>query len=72
MSATTGGLTCGVILGLVFVLLVQEFGYVSLSGIDAAVEYLVIGAAVGGVVFALIGWLLGRRYLARHPPPPEA
>jgi O-antigen/teichoic acid export membrane protein len=72
MSATTSGMITGIILGLVFVLLAQEFGFLSLSGLDAAVEYLVIGAVIGGVVFAVIGWLLGRRYLAKHPPPTDS
>jgi hypothetical protein len=71
VSATTSGMITGIILGLVFVLLAQEFGFLSLSGLVAAVEYLLIGAIVGGAVFAVIGWLLGRRYRATHPPPAD-
>ncbi|MGA8303345.1 MAG: hypothetical protein WA691_03300 [Thermoplasmata archaeon] len=68
MSATTSGLGCGIVLGVVLVLLAQQFGFLSLSGVDDGVERLVIGAVVGGVIGALIGWVLGRRYLSRHPP----
>jgi NhaP-type Na+/H+ or K+/H+ antiporter len=68
MSATTSGAGCGVVLGIVLVLLAQQFGFLSLSGLDDAIERLVIGAVVGGVLGALIGWALGRRYLSKHPP----
>ncbi len=66
MSATSSGAACGVVLGIVFVLLAQQFGYLNLSGLVPAIEYLVIGAVIGGVFGALIGWGLGKRYLARH------
>ncbi len=72
MSATTHGLSCGVVLGIVFVLLAQQFGFLSLSEITPAAEYLVGGAVVGGIIFGLLGWWLGHRYLALHPPPTES
>jgi hypothetical protein len=68
VSATGSAAASGVVLGIVLVLLAQQFGLLGLSDLVHAIEYLVIGAVVGGVVFALIGWALGRRYLARHPP----
>jgi hypothetical protein len=68
MSATSQGAGSGVVLGIVFVLLAQQLAYISLSDLLPAIEYIVIGAVVGGVLFALIGWALGRRYLSRHPP----
>jgi len=68
MSATTSGIAAGIVLGIVFVILAQQFGFLSLSGLDAAVEYLVIGIVVGGIIFGVIGMLLGRLYLKRHPP----
>ena len=68
MSATSQGAGCGVVLGIVFILLAQQFGLLSLSDLVTALEYLVIGAVVGGVIFALIGWALGRRYESQHPP----
>jgi hypothetical protein len=67
VSATGQGAGCGVVLGIVFVLLAQQFGYLSLSSLFPAIEDIVIGAVVGGVIFALIGWGLGRRYESTHP-----
>jgi hypothetical protein len=66
MSATGSGAAAGVVLGLVLVLLAQQLGFLGLSDLVHAVEYLVIGAVVGGILFGVIGWALGRRYLARH------
>jgi hypothetical protein len=71
VSATSQGAGCGVVLGIVFVLLAQQLAFVSLSDLIPAIEYLVIGAVAGGLLFALIGWALGRRYLRRHPPATE-
>ncbi|MGA9839634.1 MAG: hypothetical protein WBE40_08405 [Thermoplasmata archaeon] len=67
MSAASQGVGCGVVLGIVLVLLAQQFGFVSLSGLAAAIEYLVLGAIVGAILFGIIGWALGRRYVSRHP-----
>ncbi|HEV2167045.1 MAG TPA: hypothetical protein VGS23_08770 [Thermoplasmata archaeon] len=64
MSATTRGLGCGVVLGLALVLLGQQLGLFGLSDLVPALEYLVVGALVLGVVGALVGWRLGRRYAA--------
>ena len=66
MSATSHGLAAGLILGIVFVLLAQQLGYLVLSSLGAALLYLVGGAVVGAIVGALLGRLLGRRY--RAPP----
>lgn len=68
MSATGAGAAAGVVLGLVLVLLAQQLGFLGLSDLLPAIEYLVVGAVVGGILFALFGWAMGRRYLARHPP----
>lgn len=67
MSATGSGAAAGVVLGLVLVLLAQQLGFLGLSDLDRAILYLVVGAVVGGVLFAMFGWAMGRRYLARHP-----
>lgn len=64
MSAASHGATSGVVLGLVIVLLAQQFGVLDLSALLPAVEDLLLGAILGGVVGGLIGWALGRRYLA--------
>ncbi len=68
MSAASHGAACGVVLGIVGVIFLQQASYLSLSDLLPAVKYLAIGAVVGGVVCGVIGWLLGRSYLARHPP----
>lgn len=72
MSATSSGAGAGVVLGIVFVLLAQQFGYLALNAIVMSLEYLIIGAVIGGVLFALIGWALGKRYERRHPEMADA
>ena len=67
ISAAGRGLGCGVVLGIVAVLLAQQFAYLNLSVLVPAVEDLVIAAVIGGVLGGLIGWGLGRRYLASYP-----
>jgi membrane protein YqaA with SNARE-associated domain len=67
LSATSHGLGAGLVFGIVLVLLLQQFAYLDLSALGPAVEYLLAGAVVGGVLGALIGWCLGRVYLHRHP-----
>lgn len=66
MSAASHGAGCGVVLGIVLVVLFQQFGYLDLSDLVPTIEYLVIGAVIGGILGALIGWVLGRNYLSRH------
>ncbi|MGP8159286.1 MAG: hypothetical protein ACLPWO_06760 [Thermoplasmata archaeon] len=66
MSAASHGASCGVVLGIVLVIFLQQIAYLDLSDLVPAIENLVIGAVVGGIVGALIGWALGRSYLARH------
>jgi hypothetical protein len=68
VSATGSGAAAGVVLGIVLVLLAQQLGFLGLSDLVPAIEYLVIAAIVGGLLFAMFGWAMGRRYLARHPP----
>lgn len=68
MSATTHGAGCGAVLGIVVPLLLQQFGFTSLSQLTPTLEWLVGGLIVGLVLGALVGNLLGRRYLARHRP----
>jgi len=67
VSATSHGVGCGVVLGIVIVIFLQQVAYLDLSDLVPALEYLVIGAVVGGLLGAGIGWLLGRSYLSRHP-----
>lgn len=72
MSSTGSGAGCGVVLGIVLVLLAQQFGLLSLSALVPAIEFLVIAGVVGGILGAGIGYALGRRYLANHPPASSA
>jgi hypothetical protein len=67
MSATSHGAACGVVLGIVIVIFLQQVAYLVLSDLVPSLEYLIIGAVIGGVLGAGIGWLLGRSYLSRHP-----
>jgi NhaP-type Na+/H+ or K+/H+ antiporter len=67
VSATTSGMGAGIVLGIVFVLLAQQFGYLDLNPLVTALVDIVIGAIVGGLLFAILGWALGRRYEKRHP-----
>jgi hypothetical protein len=59
MSAATHGLSAGVVLGIVTVLLLQQFGYIVFVELIASVIDIVIGAIIGGVIFAVVGWGLG-------------
>jgi len=67
VSATSSGVGCGVVLGIVFVLLAQQFGYLALNPLVTAFVYILIAAVIGGVIFGVIGWALGRRYESKHP-----
>lgn len=66
MSATTHGAGCGAVLGIVVALLLQQFGFTSLSQLTPTIEWLVGGLVVGLALGALVGYGLGRRYLARQ------
>lgn len=66
MSAASHGAGCGVVLGIVIVIFLQQISYLDLSDLAPAIEYLLIGAIVGGVLGAAIGWALGRSYLSRQ------
>jgi len=76
VSATSHGAGCGIVLGIVFVLLAQQLSYISLSDLVPAIIDLVIAMVVGAIIFGVIGWALGRLYLHRHPvaggPPPPS
>jgi hypothetical protein len=67
MSAASSAAESGAVVGIAFILLAQQFGYLALADLLTGIEYLIIGAVVGGVLFGLLGWYLGRRYLRNHP-----
>ena len=66
MSATGSGAGCGVVLGIVLVLLAAQWSLITLSQLVPTIEYLVVAAVIGGLIGAIIGWALGRRYLAKQ------
>jgi hypothetical protein len=71
VSASGAGATSGVLFGLVAVLLAQQLGFADLSALSGGLT-LLVGASVGfGLLFALAGWALGRRYARRHPEGPR-
>jgi len=67
VSATSTGASCGVVLGIVVVLLLQQFGYLDLTNLTNALIDLGLGIVVGGVLGGVIGWALGKRYPRTHP-----
>jgi drug/metabolite transporter (DMT)-like permease len=71
VSATSHGAFAGIVLGICFILLGQQFGYIDLTDLTTAIVDLVIAMVVGAAVFGAIGMALGRGYLRRHPPEPK-
>lgn len=71
MSATSHGAVSGIVIGICFILLSQQFGYLDLSSLVTGIVDLVIAMIVGAVIFGAIGMALGRSYLRRHPPAPQ-
>lgn len=67
MSATSRGLGSGIVLGVVLILLGQQFGFFDMSDLDRSIELLVGGAVVFGILGGWIGRRLGRR-AATHLP----
>jgi uncharacterized protein (DUF2062 family) len=59
VSEAGGAARSGVLLGVIIVFMLQQFGYLSLSTLwPEVVLYLAVGAIAGGFVFGLIGrWL---------------
>jgi membrane protein YqaA with SNARE-associated domain len=67
MSSAGSAGASGAVLGIVLVLLAQQFGFLSLSVLGTSIVYLVVAGVVGGVLGALLGWWLGRRNRAPGP-----
>ena len=66
MSAGGHGAACGVVLGIVIVIFLQQVGTLGLSELVPSLEFLIAGALIGGILGGLIGWGLGRAYLSRQ------
>ena len=62
MSAATSAAGSGIVLGAVVVFLAQQLGYLSLSDLTPAVEWLLIFIIAFGVLGGIIGWMLDRRH----------
>ncbi|HTW56010.1 MAG TPA: hypothetical protein VMG36_06150 [Thermoplasmata archaeon] len=61
MSAGSSGAESGAVLGAVVVFLLQQLGYLSLSTLVPALEWLIVGVIVFGVFGGIVGAILGRR-----------
>ncbi len=68
MSAASSASASGVVLGLVVVFLLQQFGYIALSSVLTSVLYLAIGAIVGGALFGGIAVGLSHRRTTSEAP----
>jgi tetrahydromethanopterin S-methyltransferase subunit C len=71
VSATSHGVASGIVIGICFVLLAQQFSYLDLSSLTTAIVDLVIAMVIGAAIFGVIGMALGRAYLRRHPSQPK-
>jgi len=61
VSGATSAAGSGAVLGAVVVFLIQQLGYLSLSGLVTGVVYLAVALVVGGLLGGII-----RRALTRH------
>lgn len=66
MGAGSHSVPSGVVLGLVVVLLSQQFGVLDLSAGYGGVVALVVAAVVGGIAAGLLGRAIGRRVERRR------
>jgi ABC-type Fe3+ transport system permease subunit len=71
VSATSHGVACGIVIGICFILLAQQFAYLDLSNLVTSLVYLIIAMIIGAAIFGAIGMALGRAYLRRHPQEPQ-
>ena len=66
MSAASSAAPSGVVLGIVLVFLLQQFGWLPLSSLLPSLIDFVIAAVVGGVIFGVAAKLAG---LGTKPTP---
>lgn len=62
MSGASNAAGSGAVLGAVVIFLIQQFGFLSLSGFVGGLVYLVIAVIVGGILGGLAGWALTRNH----------
>lgn len=68
MSATSSGALSGVIFGLALVFLLQQLGLLSLSALESGILYVILVAIAFGVLFGIVGTVLGKRRARRLWP----
>ncbi|MCI4345778.1 MAG: hypothetical protein L3K07_03375 [Thermoplasmata archaeon] len=61
MSATGSGIVSGIIFGFALVFLLQQIGFLSLSGLASGLLYLLLFVVVFAVLFGIIANALGKR-----------
>jgi NhaP-type Na+/H+ or K+/H+ antiporter len=61
MSAVTTAAGSGVVLGIVIVFLLQQFGRIAFNGFLLSLLLLVAAGIVGGVIFGVAAWATARR-----------
>jgi hypothetical protein len=62
VSGASNAAGSGAVLGAVVIFLIQQFGFLSLSGFVGGLVYLVIAVIVGGILGGLAGWALTRNH----------
>lgn len=60
MSEASSAATSGVVLGIVLVFLLQQFGVISLTSLFTSILYFAIAAVIGGVMFGAAAVAAGR------------
>ena len=75
MSAVSSAASSGVILGIVIVFLLQQFGYLALTALIPSLLYFIVAAILGGVIFGVAARAAARSARknrgspAQGPPP---
>lgn len=65
MKPTVAGAAGGVVIGVSAIVLLQQFGILSLSDLVTGLVYLLATAIAAGIVFGIGGWLLSRSAMKR-------
>ncbi|MFI5414546.1 MAG: hypothetical protein ACHQ16_02630 [Candidatus Lutacidiplasmatales archaeon] len=65
MKPFLAGAASGVVVGVSAIVLLQQFGILSLSDLVTGLVYLLATAIAAGIVFGIGGWLLSRSAMKR-------
>ncbi|MGB6501395.1 MAG: hypothetical protein WBG19_08365 [Thermoplasmata archaeon] len=60
MSGASSAAGSGCVLGAAAIFLIQQLGWISLSGLETGAIYLIVGLILGGIFGGLAGWALTR------------